>query len=133
MRAAGRPLAILRSNRPSTMQWCSSATRIGRTVHALAPRPPLNGLPLLTRLQLRCSAASRVLLDAVHQLADVQSKVLGPKVARLDLSGETPQVWIDPHAEDADLAPVLAEILSAIVIGSYAAPSADPVARLRAV
>lgn len=119
------------------MQWCSTATqdRPDGARTALFGSQTLRRMDssVLTRLQLRCSTASRVLLDAVHQLAEVHPKVLGPKVARLDLTGETPRVWIDPHAEDADLAPVLVEILSAIVIGPYAAPSADPVNRLRAV
>lgn len=67
------------------------------------------------------------------RLADVAQACMPTKVARLDLTGERPQVWLDPDSEPEDLNRALIEILTAITIGPHAAPTARYVPQLHLV
>ena len=87
----------------------------------------------LLRARLQNSHTKGVLLTAIEVLADVVPAPMPDTVARLDLTGPRPVVWLDPHSSVADLHRVLPEVLAAIVNGPEAARSARQAPKLVAV
>lgn len=87
----------------------------------------------LLRLRLQQSATKGVLLAAVESLADVIALPMDDRIARLDLSGPRPIVWLNPHVAVEDLHRVLPEILAAIANGPEKARSARHAPKLVAV
>lgn len=89
---------------------------------------------MLSLIHRRCSeSAADVLLTAVEFLADVQGRPMGGVGIRLDLTGDRPQVWLDPTVKITDLERFLPEVLAAIAVGPEAAHSARQAPKLEAV